>query len=496
MPSVFFLFVSYLFLVTRFRGLFIWAIDQDTADFELLSAVLGDKGLDYFGGVGSGSDWDTFTASGCQFSDCGKACGPGMQKVTDVRCADGSGKLRKDLCCPLDGSPDPDFCTWRGYNLGVSCNTNSDSQCNTDEVLVVKDKYYTFNGGDAACSRGKASYCCKTEEVGEKLCNWAGDGSVCVNFNTKDGCEAGQKWVTWRQGNCGRTKVNPYCCSSSVDIDKLACHWTIGGRPNCAPGQCSGSEVKLGTHEGGGGTLPCILPPPAFQKGCSPECVGSTEVQPTLCCNIDALKVSVKKLPVPVANLFFPEDLKNLPPDSVTDFALMTDNTMGGRQQDKGNSDPNSNSFAWYLIDGPANEVTTLDKRQGSGWEVYDCDTELHEERQTARMVCTDDRDSSDSNCHHIFLGEVSATVIRMPAGCGPGKYAMAVSVEPVYDELPPPHINIRNVRRGVKNPPVYKLTFDYDFSILQKRDSKALIRIDYSDNPGYWSAVVCEFSF
>jgi chitinase len=474
-----------------FRGLFIWAIDQDATGYDLLKAALGEKGLGYFGPIGS-SGWTSVARSGCEFSECGKGCDPGLVKAMENRCADGNGQLTKSLCCPLDGVPDPDFCHWTAY-LSLLCGIDSASGCGQDEVLVVKDKYYKLpDGSDGACQIGKASYCCKTEQVGEKLCEWSNE---CVDMQDPDnhlkGCPAGTQYASFRLGDCGSGKLRNFCCSTSVDRDKLACHWTIGSEPNCAPSTCSGSEVNLGTHEGGGGVESCVTRQLGPRGGlqCKFECGGSTEVLPTLCCNKDALKVTVKKLPVKVENIFFPEDLESLPPDSITDFALLTDNTMGGRRPDNGNSDPQDNGFAWYLIDGPRDEVTTLNKRQGSDWEVYDCDPIQHEERQTAKMVCTDE--SPDSNCDHIFLGEVPATVLRMPDGCGPGKYAMAVSLEPDLDSLPPPHINIRNMRRGVKNPVVYKLTFDYNFSILQKRDSKALIRIDYSNNPGYWELIV-----
>ncbi len=353
---------------------------------------------------------------------------------------------------------------------------------------MVKDNYYVdAKGGDHSCLNiGEASYCCQREQTGEKLCDWA---DVCIKPEWENGCDQGQTFVTYRQGKCGRGKVQPFCCSAGVDIDKLACDWRIEGTsPNCSPGRCWQNEISLGEHEGGGGRNPCIVPPPKRQKGC-PECVGTTYVYPMLCCNKDALRVTVKNLPVPLENLFFPDDLKKLPPNSKADFALLTDNTMGGQRSDSGNSDPNKNSFAWHIIDGPENEVTSLDKRQGSHWEVYDCDPEHHEGQQTAKMVCTDG--SADSNCDRIWLGEVAATVVKMPQDCGPGKYAMAVSLEPIDGEPPPPHINIRNIRRGVKNPAVYKLTFDYDFSVLQKRASNVLLRIDYSDNPGYWAEIV-----
>lgn len=304
-------------------------------------------------------------------------------------------------------------------------------------------------------------------------------------------CDQGQQYVTYRTGPYGRNKVQPFYCSAGVDIGKLTCHWTLGSQPNCHPGTCGQSEVSLDAHEGGGGRSTCVIPPPkGGQKGC-PECVGITYVYPTLCCNRDALKINIKTLPVPLENLFFADDLAKLPKDSKPDFSILTDTTVGGQRTDSGDSDPNTNSFAWHIIDGPENEVTTVDKRDGSHWELYDCDKEHHEGRQKAKMVCTDD--SANSNCDKIWLGHVAGTVIKMPKGCGPGKYAMAVSLEQLAGELLPPHITIRGVGRGGKKPHVYELKFDYDFSILQKRGSNALLRIDYSDNPGYWAEIVCK---
>ena len=38
----------------------------------------------------------------------------------------------------------------------------------------------------------------------------------------------------------------------------------------------------------------------------------------------------------------------------------------------------------------------------------------------------------------------------------------------------------------------MYDLTFNYDFQPVRKRDaSSVLVRIDYSDDPGYWSQIV-----
>jgi chitinase len=315
----------------------------------------------------------------------------------------------------LDGSPDPDYCAWRTGQAFkfFGCAFELENPCLSDEVLIVKDNYYTDSSGhDESClGLGEASYCCKQEETGDKLCDWA--AGTCVkldNGKPPDGinvCDQGQQFVTYRKGPCGADKVQPFCCSAGVDIGQLACHWDVGSSPNCAAGTCGQNEVNLGAQEGGGGKSSCVIPPAKRQHGC-PECIGTTYVYPTLCCNKDALRIDVKTLPVPLENLFFADDLKSLPADSKPDFAILTDT-------DEGNSDPNSNSFAWHIIDGPEEEVTTVDKRDGSHWEVYDCDPVLHEGQQTAKMVCTDD--SADSNCDRIWLGEIVATVIKMPKG-------------------------------------------------------------------------------
>jgi chitinase len=95
---------------------------------------------------------------------------------------------------------------------------------------------------------------------------------------------------------------------------------------------------------------------------------------------------------------------------------------------------------------------------------------------------------SDDSNCGDIHQGRgVAETVVEMPPSCGPGKYAMAVSLAPSRNQTLP--------HRLVKRTPgatVYDFTFDFDFTLLQKRgDSNVLLRIDYSDDPGYWSTIV-----
>jgi chitinase len=89
-----------------------------------------------------------------------------------------------------------------------------------------------------------------------------------------------------------------------------------------------------------------------------------------------------------------------------------------------------------------------------------------------------------------LFKGiGVEYTVVELPDGCSVGRYAVAVSLERSKDPKMPQKL----VKRGLGNKAVYDFTFDYNFKSLQGRASSVLLRIDYSDVPGYWDEVICK---
>lgn len=133
--------------------------------------------------------------------------------------------------------------------------------------------------------------------------------------------------------------------------------------------------------------------------------------------------------------------------------------------------------------------MTSIDKRDGSHWELFDCDNTVGEKRQTVKAVCANLSD--DHNCDVIFKGTgVAGTVVDMPGDCGPGRYAVAVSMTPSTDHS---HLHKHLVKRGLEAARVFDFTFDYDYSPIEKRADKSnvLLRIDYSDDPGYWDTIV-----
>jgi chitinase len=129
-------------------------------------------------------------------------------------------------------------------------------------------------------------------------------------------------------------------------------------------------------------------------------------------------------LPVPLDYLF-----PQAPPDSAsTDYKLSVDPTWGGKEKG-GSPEPEDASFGFFVLSSPEALQVSLDKRDGSDWEVFDCHDAVSENTQTVRVMCTSD--SEDSNCGKIFLGHgVPGTILEMPAG--------------VRGSLTPSHNNIR----------------------------------------------------
>lgn len=247
----------------------------------------------------------------------------------------------------------------------------------------------------------------------------------------------------------------------------------------------------MGTSKLGGGSE-CsytYFTPCTYDGLCAPGFTKS--VDPALCCDAGSLAVYSQTSPVELAWLFPTPG----PSSDTQSFEIDLDTTVTASA---GSTLPDDNAFGWHILSGPEDEQTTMDKRDGSHWELYGCDAERHEHRQTVRAVCTRAEDDEDSNCGIIWKGGAEGTVIELPDECGAGRYAMLVSLEPSrHDDAAatamPAHLSRRLAGRGIAEPVLYDLTFDYDFSPLQRRaaGSNVLIRIDYSQDPGYWDKIV-----
>lgn len=143
------------------------------------------------------------------------------------------------------------------------------------------------------------------------------------------------------------------------------------------------------------------------------------------------------------------------------------------------------------MLASPKELQATLDKRDGSHWDVFSgCDSAIGEDGpHTVQMVCTDF--SVGSNCHKIGLGHgVPGTIFQMPADCGPGKYAVARDMASTADQnkaILPRHLK----HLSAHTPIVYDLAFDYDFTRVPRDLGDTQMRVDFSNQDDYWDTVV-----
>ncbi|KAL8916580.1 MAG: hypothetical protein Q9172_006245 [Xanthocarpia lactea] len=460
-------------------GLLIWSIDQDTADLKALQAVLAPKNLKHFQKEADDADfWKDSTAADCYVSDCGGGCKVGFTPVTHQPCGGAKAITRRakekdsQLCCPLDASPNPDQCVWRGND--PLCN----GRCHDGEVTVQMNPW----GDGNYCEDGNKAYCCEVTNDKENSCYWTGVGKRCDEGDTAltfagtfmetiaDIVDIFPPTLIGLALEEGLDAVNmelrkTYCCPPEDAKKWTNCNWH--GEPgSCYDNHCDlGHQVQLATNAYGQG------------ESCHPR----FERERVFCC--DPTEGRSPFLPVPLDRLF-PH-----PPegdDVDTDFHLKVDNTWGDGKSDTAEEEPNDASFGFVVITSPEELQVSLDKRDGSHWELFNCNDAVSEEEQTVQMFCTDT--SKDSNCHKISLGHgVPGTILEMPKGCGPSKYAVAQSMM-LSDVQLPAHLAKRHYNA---KPAVYNLTFDFNWRRVPRDLGDTQMRVDFSNEIGYWDSIV-----
>ncbi|KAL9030617.1 MAG: hypothetical protein Q9196_001284 [Gyalolechia fulgens] len=460
-------------------GLLIWAIDQDTDDLQALQAVLAPKSVKAFAKQAQDADfWKDSTAADCYVSDCGKGCKSGFAPITHQPCGGATAVFRNSkeedstLCCPLDAAPDPDKCVWRGS--APDCN----GRCHDGEVTVQLNRW----GDGKYCEDGNKAYCCEVTNDKENNCYWSGVGKSC---------NAGDTALTFAGTFLGAIAdvvdlfpptllgfaleetldaldmelEKRYCCPPEDAKKWENCHW-YGEPGTCFDNHCNlGHQVQLATSAYGLG------------ESCAPR----LERDRVFCC--DPTEGRPPFLPVPLENLFpHPPQGDNID----TDFDLQVDNTWGDGKADTAGDEPNESSFGFVVLTSPDELQVSLDKRDGSHWELFNCNDAVSEEEQTIQMFCTDA--SEDSNCHKISLGHgVPGTILEMPEGCGPSKYAVAKSMMLSTVQLPT-HLAKRHYSA---KPVVYDLTFDFDWRRVPRDLGSTQMRVDFSNEVGYWDSIV-----
>ncbi|KAK7756344.1 hypothetical protein SLS62_001570 [Diatrype stigma] len=454
-------------------GLLIWAVDQDTQNLDALKGVVAPKNLKLFARKAEKEAfWEDATVPDCYVTDCGGSCKPGWLSIEKQPCGGAKPVTRHSkeadstLCCPMEGAPKKEDCTWRGS--APSCN----GHCHDNEVALELNRW----GDGKYCEDGNKAYCCESPVSKGHQCYWAGVGKSCNNDDvamTFSGTflQLIGDLVSTLGGLRGKLLVDAiedaadlfgidvlkyYCCPKDDAEEFENCKW-YG-----EPGTCFDNHCPVGSHS-------VQLTDSPYGEG--EDCFPRVERTRVYCCD-----------PVNGASPFLPVDLDKLFPNPPTGENVDTDHELN---TDDDSDDPDDTAFSFVVMTSPDELQVSLDKRDGSHWALFNCtDTDVEVE-QTIQMACTDV--SEDSNCHKIGLGHgVPGTILQMPRGCGPGKYAVAKEMKVAKHQILP-----RDLSDLSHKPVIYDLTFDYDFHRVPRDLGNTQLRIDYSNEPGYWDEVV-----
>jgi hypothetical protein len=176
-------------------GIMIWSVDQDTFDWEAMTALL-DKDVSSDSLLSSDSDpkelanmYSAYTGTSCYISECVSGnngqCKSGysvldyvhsgskgmIEDPDDKLCRKGavgdSDAEYRLICCPTNAMPEG--CAWEGMSDDGLCTGGGDT-CSDGQYELVADSY-TDRTGDNYCVSGKRSLCCKENSKLTK-CHW------------------------------------------------------------------------------------------------------------------------------------------------------------------------------------------------------------------------------------------------------------------------------------------------------------------------------------
>jgi hypothetical protein len=361
----------------------------------------------------------------------------------------------KHLCCPRDRAPRD--CLWRGGETG-GAGRACHGQCHNGELTLLFDGY-----GSRHCATGKQAFCCTADRYKDLVegCQLGDCGGSCDKF---PGTTEVEKQYDF--GRCWNHAIHgykrPMCCKQPLK----KCHWV--GKGSCGDNNCDADDVQIALSSYGSSSTACSL----------------AGRQKSLCC--DAPDHVEPFTIAPLENLF-PE----VPP--VTDPVKWDLQILGGASgvgsgpvdADNKLQLPNIGAFGFVVIAGSPDVVSSFSKRDDSHIEFVDCISIKSTDRQTVQIYCTND--GEDSNCDQVLEGGIEGTVVRMPDNCGPGQYIVAHSLKESNTKDLPAQL----VKRIAPTRPVMDLEFSYDFGLMKRSDEKVYLRIDYSNQPGYWNSIV-----
>ncbi|KAK9413532.1 hypothetical protein SUNI508_11854 [Seiridium unicorne] len=489
-------------------GVMIWALDQDTYDWQALSALL-DVEVDGSNLLEGGSesevsqkqlatDYSAYTGASCYVSGCfdsGKGqCKTGysvldyvhagaygvIEKPDDDLCDvgdEGEGQYRL-ICCPTEAMPEG--CSWSGddtlYGDGLCAGGTSDF-CGTGKFELIQDGWTKRTGG-TKCVAGARSLCCNSNTELE-LCSWTdcmGDCSDDLPYEYKYQSEYAGSNLSPDSETCEDLRIYTlgstakFCCPTSNTYKN--CEWLAD---DYCTDTCPSDKVLITERQS------------IVNGNDDTDTMSCSDGYVKLCCDPPE---STTNLPVDPAYLFeYPDD------DDVSYYYNVEESN-----NEDATSDDSEDPFALVMITG---DTSAYDESLVDQWTFLDDDSEELSKRdtkgkakkrdlftnngdtfsnvvETHRIKCNSPlRYGNETGCQSIFKGGARNTIVKMPDHVGAGPYARVVSLERVAS----------NKRDTTEEE--YELTTDYDLAAAAEEEKGAVnFRIDYTNLLEYWDEI------
>ncbi|KAJ6151670.1 hypothetical protein N7470_006798 [Penicillium chermesinum] len=534
-------------------GLMIWAIDQDTQDYDAINALFGDAAMD--GALTRGgelsdeqkekltNEFASFNGQNCFVTELctdgsSKESGPKqkcpsgtssvstahapLQKAGTVgligQCSEG---WYRHVCCP--NKQMPSNCQWNGEP--VRSEVGCSGKCGDSQFELATDTF-TDALGEGQCFQGHRSLCCDSTELLHQ-CYWSGCEGPLMPYQSigelgTPGCKDGYESVASRfdtddGGWCSREFSSDLhdrfkrglCCPKSKKFDN--CRWTTQDAVStlddatCQPRQCKKTQTKISeAYE------PMINPYSA--KYCKGDCtVGDQcaanpilpEFDPAfyLCC--DPPSQYNEDWPVPPSYLW--EDAYEDDGDDVAwAFADNQGNNDDQSTDDPIEEDPSDHAYGFLMLDGPPESI---DNAFGDSYTVARRSSKMPNRRRSMITTNTTILDSTfdhaeetmfvycnypkgSPECEKIFRKGAEDTIIKLPDHVGEGPFARVVSMAQASDTYELPHHHVRARSAENNENEVYELKIDYNFHLIKRNDGPVNMRIDYTNLLPYWDEV------
>ncbi|KAL4954842.1 hypothetical protein BDW69DRAFT_193734 [Aspergillus filifer] len=489
-------------------GVMIWALDQDTYDWQALSALLG-KDVDGAALLEGGSEssldaeemahaYNAYTGTDCYVTGCVDyntgSCKAGysvldyvhrasygvITEPDDHLCKTGDTTEYEDsdsqyrlICCPTDAMP---TCQWSGGSSDGLCTGGKYDTCGSDSFELVQDSY-SDRTGSVSCTVNGRSLCCATDSSLDTLvnkCYWTECNGECPKTYhefSKQSLTPGSN-LNEDSEYCPGDEVSTFCCpfDNSVNQDPYSnCEWST-----CTE-SCGNDKVLLTQRH-------------ALLSGGLPEYCDSGGWY-KLCCDPPSATADA-----PVD----PEDLFEYPDEDNFSYYFKDESTDNDESSGIETRDP----YAFVMVDG---DTDAYDESLVDQWEFLD-DGSLNSKRdgvpREKRDIFTFREDTfdnvvetylvrcanlyvNDTGCTTIFSGGASNTIVKMPLYHGSGPYARVISLIPQHSSEKRSNILPRDTSQ------VYELTVDYDLAAASEEEKGDVnFRIDYTNLLNYWEDI------